>query len=932
MPSNYTGLIVTWFDATDAYATTANITDDVQNLPLFTDTGTGEVNEAEIMIKAPFGKYITSTAPVPIDFFDRIRIQVTDLAGKSYDRFFEVVSRIPSQDKGAGTQLQLNCLGTEYHTQRIHFSLPFWFKSPFLPAKVAGDTYNSNKGTLQPLLSDHTVVYDPNTLKGNDLPQFLQDTFQYTTPVSIYSIWMDQIDRMGAALAGGGVFDFFELAFDTPSVNAIDFRIFSSGAGPENKTPTPGVPVTITKTLSVNPSESEGILENQSGTVTHLIGDAKSGSLTEGREIYNSGIFQFTFRPLYLATINYGKDAKIKFENQHYISKVVNNLNHTPPVTAGVADEDAFWKQIDMGDEFGDAQEYSEWTADNAALIVNSGANPTSVNEVSGDFTSVNAVMFDGNRIINDNGFFRTAVMERAEGDGTTVTKQLNAAYLYPNGLFGRGQTFLCIDEGPFTPAGTKDRNGIEFKNSVVERVKTNQSLNLVENEWVVKYKFDSTLDKMQIAVDDEGKVFQWNNATTDFTDITTQDLGSDCYHKWKTLKNVEGFDPKPNETNATKFPDVTKAGGKFTKNLKSAIEIVYDFNTAFVDRVTDRVAYQSHGAWFNIKFPFPINTYNSISEGVGDIFGGGTTSIATGLNEPATLDIANMGFTPKGNIGYNKEDSTRLQPLTTFSFAIGLKIEGRNPIGGSLFTLDGTANIRVLMGDTDDNVWYFDFELPETNGNFWPIDTQLSAYQVYRGHKPRYADLNNIIDLINPKDIDKQNIFESRNIKWITIQHQDQYDEFGRFAPEGNLNDLSNTSLSSAFGGQITITIDDLHFKKALFVSSGADATRNLEQQFVQRHDILLYDQGTQIADSQQEIEKFPLKQFDITRTGTNIFDIRFGDTFFFENDRLVVEADNGPNTIELISKRNEYSISRPTAGSGGLQHRVRGIKRLIT
>jgi len=185
---------------------------------------------------------------------------------------------------------------------------------------------------------------------------------------------------------------------------------------------------------------------------------------------------------------------------------------------------------------------------------------------------------------------------------------------------------------------------------------------------------------------------------------------------------------------------------------------------------------------------------------------------------------------------------------------------------------------------------------------------------------------------LINPKDIDIQNIFESRNIKWIVIQHQDQYDEFGRFAPEGNLNDLSNTSISAALGGQITITIDDLHFKKPLFVSSGADATRNLEQQFVQRQDIILYNQAQQIADSQEEIEKFPYKEYSVTRTGNNIFDINFGDSFLFKSTRTVPDAVGNPNTIKLVNKRSEYSISRPAAGFGGLTQRIKGVDRLET
>ena len=36
-------------------------------------------------------------------------------------------------------------------------------------------------------------------------------------------------------------------------------------------------------------------------------------------------------------------------------------------------------------------------------------------------------------------------------------------------------------------------------------------------------------------------------------------------------------------------------------------------------------------------------------------------------------------------------------------------------------------------------------------------------------------------------------------------------------------------------------------------------------------------------------------------------------------------------PNTIKLVAKKIEYSISRPPSGRGGLQRRIQGIKRFI-
>jgi len=979
MPSNFKNLSIIWYDHTTNYITNQEIKDDVVGLPLFTDNGSGEINSLMIDIRAPYGRRITTTFPITIDEFDRIGITMDDRDGNPYTRFYEIQKIIPGTDKDEGTILTLNCLGIEYHTQMGHFSRQFWFTTAFLPSKLIGETYNDNRGTTQPFLSGHNVVYDPDTETGNDLPNFTQGIYDYgINPAYFYDIWMDLVDRQGASGAGGGVFDFFELGFNTPDVNSINMRLFSSGSSPESKTGNPE-PVTIETNNFINPTETEGDLENQTGTISYVVGDSRAGALQKGREVYNSGIFQFTFRPEWDIGIKYITDAKVLYQGQHYKSLVDNNLGNTPPgTTSCVADVDANWVQIDMSDEFGDVQQYSEWTDDKVAVILNGMCNPDATTFAAGVYTSTGAGAFDGNVVINANGFFRTVVDDHAIGTGGVPSQGLEGEYLYANGFFPRGYRFLNEGTGIFL-SGALDPNGVSFEDSVVE-LQTNPNPNNESLVFVVKYKLDSTVDKMQIAVFRERKVFEWDDGTTSLTDITNNDLGSDCFHQFKTMKNTTSFDPKPSETDCAKFPDVTKDGTPFTKNINSAIEIVYDFNSALIDRVIDKESYQSHGAWFNIRFPYPVSTFNSISEVVGEIYGGGVNSVAEGVNEPATLDISNMGFTPDGKLGYNQEDSDRLSKLTTFSFALGLKIEGRNPLDGSLFTLDGTAQIRILMGDTNDNVWSFDFELTSTDGAMYPIDTQISAYQVIRGHKPRYAKLNNIIDLINPKDIDNQNIFESRNIKWIVIQHQDQYDDFGRFAPEGNLNDLSNTSLSAALGGIITLTIDDLHFKKTLVVNSGKNSTKNLESEMVHRQDIMLFDQAKEVADSNLQIEQFRHKEFDITTTGSSIFNIKFGDSFYLKNRRLVNDTDKpitsaptwsaavnyvpgdivsiGPvffecikkninevppdtefwvetdfelNTIKLVAKKIEYSISRPAAGKGGVTRTIQGVKRFV-
>ncbi len=88
MGSNFTGLAVTWYDESNAYATSANITTDVLAIPLFTDTGSGEVNEMELVVSAKGGAYVT-TGNI-IDKYDRFKIEITDKAtsANTYSRHF----------------------------------------------------------------------------------------------------------------------------------------------------------------------------------------------------------------------------------------------------------------------------------------------------------------------------------------------------------------------------------------------------------------------------------------------------------------------------------------------------------------------------------------------------------------------------------------------------------------------------------------------------------------------------------------------------------------------------------------------------------------------------------------------------------------------------------------------------------------------------
>ena len=92
MASNFSNIIVTWYDESNGYAGSGtDITSDVKAIPLFTDAGTGEVNQLQLVLIARDGNYIT-TGNI-IEQYDRIRIECTDLDNNSYDRYFEIFKK-----------------------------------------------------------------------------------------------------------------------------------------------------------------------------------------------------------------------------------------------------------------------------------------------------------------------------------------------------------------------------------------------------------------------------------------------------------------------------------------------------------------------------------------------------------------------------------------------------------------------------------------------------------------------------------------------------------------------------------------------------------------------------------------------------------------------------------------------------------------------
>jgi len=991
MGSNFTGLTVKWYDESNGYAGSGtDITSDVLAIPLFTDTGSGEVNEANLVLSAKAGKYIT-TGNI-IDKYDRIHITINDIASSpnTYSRFFEVTDLIPSQTKTEGSMLTLNCVGIEYHTQVIHYAKRNWFQTAYHVAENIGDTYEANNGSRQPTIARHDSAYSTSNKYGNGLPNWTSNHYEFgSAENNCYDRLMDLTTILGGNVTNGGVGDFFELGFDTPSVNAIDLALFTSGArtwnGNDPATTNDSGGVVIENTTEINVSEQEGGIANPTGTKVASWGSPTHGSLPVGTSKYAGNELEFSFRPEWQSGVTYKTGAKVIYNTKHYKA-----LRETVGDIPSSSTSD--WELIDMSSEFGDNIQYSEWTDDKAKLWANSGVDPdsvvadssipnwgSSVNYVIGDLvkngsdyyvatqkhqsssslsTDVSnnkmeqvdqalkgngAGFYDQNLVVKDDGImFRTWVTQSVGDenyDGSsdiivTTEYRHSDSQLPPHGRFlNIGNTFLTGN----------DARGKAFANAVVQWVDPKGGG--VNGQYEVVYEQPTaTLNKMQVVDIQHRKIWEWDNTVSKWQDKTTDGnyRNDDCCHEWKSIYNIQGSDPRPTTVNTTPF---NEDSNNFGTNIRSAVEVCYEFGTFAQDFISSS-ADAKKGAWLNFAFPFPMSTYNGIGEGVGDIYGGGTNEQPTGLTYPSTLDTQNMSYTSDGKLGFNHSTSEELGQLSSLSFNMRVLIN--DALGN---TLGGTVQARCFMVDVYDNVQVQDFEIRFTDNlgagkGFQTVNLPLSGFSNFRGRVPKNWQLrwgSTITGIEIPiQELDVQDVFNEHKIKYIGFQINDFYDDEGRFDPQRNLQDMTNVGSFLTLGGTIRMAIDAFHFKKVLLAISNTQSVQNIEPQFLQRPMIMSYTQLKNEVNSQLEIEQFRHKEYNFRTSGNSIFDVRFGDTFFLKNTEIINDADydetslgagNGTaGTVRLVAKRIEYHLTKPSAGAGGITRSIKGVKRFTS
>jgi len=643
--------VVTHYSEKNSFAA-QDITDAVNELPMFTDSVGTQVKTARILINANRGHFIrdarggeTGFPTNKIDHRDRIRIVSLDgsgVGGQAYDEVFDVVKKVPTKSNERGTELQLDLIHIGRWLQKINYIKPHFFTTPDVVWEDIGNYYNDNRGTQAPTLTGFLVTDSTNNLTKQGTHHFdygINEEF-------CLDRFGEVADIQGSPGTSGGVLDFFDFRVNSnaASVTTMEIDVFSSGS------PSSGSEVTIDTSLdgTVNSGDTDGGIEEEVATVIHAWGANGEGTLP-------TNYSRFKSRQILLPT-DKGKDSQfpnhvvaLQYLNGGIVAAtdgLVYQANKT--TTATPPDGAVDWIQLTPANYYGDTIQYSTWTDDKRLFYKNSGADPTGL---EGHFTG--GAQFDINIVINDDTTFRTWVDMRATTDtvGTTHGTNIKTEYLYPSNTLYSGLRVLVRGTGTDGFAG--------FTNKIIEYDGT---------AWRVKYEAgDDIKNSFQCAVLDEARLWMWDNdglggGSGVWNDITSKDNGSDCFHYYADILSGDSIHID------------ASTGLEFTgNNNDSAVKSKFSWSpiNAWSDNFfNSRVSkdYYECGAWLCLRIPFPISTF-AIGEDVGEIYGGSNAN-----EKVPQIDAQNMHLTHDGLRGFNNglssEDYGQLAAIDFFTFS----------------------------------------------------------------------------------------------------------------------------------------------------------------------------------------------------------------------------------------------------------------------
>jgi hypothetical protein len=849
-----------------------DITDKVLSIEKCTDLANG-VNQLVILFNSEFGGFVTdpdvdgsATTPL-LDEFDTLQVTFTDKNDVSYSKIFEIENPLGSRTGSANLRLEVHALGIEWRLNSMPFAKQFYFENAAFIARDIVDIFNANNGTDADIENHDTFATGEN-----ELPRWTANTLPFNISDNMCMDGLKQLmDGLGAPIPALGAGDFFYFKFNdkSGSPGTLEFESGSSGSLPAS-------PLTVTNALVTPVHSLKGENEKKTGNIVGIKGALDFGSLPTEFAKFRSLVEVFDLQPTHIASLEYPSGVSvIGSDGLHYKSNKTTTA--TPP------DSETDWNAILEDDLIGTLQ-YSPWTEDKAvAGFKNAGGNPDGS---GGGFD--NPSMWDSNLVILDEDNYQNWCHDKA-----TSVVNINTNYKYPTTTIYRGLRVLVDgNNGAVFGVGSAGNNALLQFNGVAWDI-----IGPIGTSGV-----RAPVEGDRIAVRREGFVYEFQSGT--WTDVHTDARVNHCFHVYDSIANVQGV---------TSLDD--GLGGNYGQT--SGVKITYKYTSfaTFGSSVLSVVNFYSIGSWLNFAFPFPESTFGGIGEDVGEIYGG---SNATG-NEPATLNTDNLIFTPTGLNGFNQVDSNALYPLTSLDFMAKFRwfITATN----TDIAFQGNFKFRVYIYDTSDNVVFRDFTIEYMN-HFEQINLPLNSFKNYRARVPlSFGDVAS--NLLAP-ELEILNQFEWKNVKLITIQLQEVYDDEGRYSPEG-----SRFVLVPVLFGEVAteLTIDSWRFAKQVFELTPVVTSQVQFPPFKDMPQITNTEQAQQLAQAQLDIEQFRYRAF--TTDEELLCDIASEDSCYIVDSELIPENDDSSGGIKVVAREINYTVNSPD-GAGGIRRAMTCVKRL--
>lgn len=896
------------------YAGTSDLTTDVLSIPIFTDTGDGEINTATIRLSAKNNKYAQDDANL-LEDHDRVLLTVSD-GTTTYVRSFEIMSKVFLKNKIEPKTMQIELAGIEIALTRVKVSMnTFTMKTREMLTNLK-KCYDGNKTDYMPTL----------TIDVTDIPDIISN-LDWSTEDTILNRLNELVDSFGASGENNGVLDFYDMRFTTTSPTAIILDIFSSGRGTDTVQTYETITSNIEFTSKIDPPISSQIASWGAPNAGSL--PIEWSKFKSRQQIMPTNKGTESNFPAWVSGNSYPIESKVSISqamvttgtpNKVYrkITTSVSNLTTPPNISSN-------WAEYTTSTYYGESFAYSPWTNNKVSVWKNNGAGFTNspLNGWSATVNPTGLMFVDQNLIINDSSSelpaFRTFVDLKQT---SSVISGTGLDWLYSNISSGVYDGLRVLVDGLGTGAF------VGMNNKIME-------YNGKENVWKIKYEPEIN---MHVAVMDSARVFKYNGGS--WVDQINVGNSMDCFHPYNTIARGTSviINPDSAKTLQNGTPASLASRQYAAVNNNSAISVTYSWNTVgtwlseflgtaqadSIGSLSSRKNWYSCGAWINMRFPFPINTKQGISENVGELWGGQHAS------KVPSLDFENTTYTHTGFIGYNETDSEDLGPISSIDFFF--KIDYTPPTSANPHRLDNTSNfaqgnfpMTMWMIDKNDHVVVQDFVMA-FNATWQYISLPINGFSLYRGRNRK--ETSALGNLVPPKDLSYTDIFETHHVKLIGISTKDSYDGYGRYDPGKNMWGGNNQAVTKT----VTVSVDGLHFVKPLLSITGKIeniSTTPLKQTvFLQRPNIINKVQLDGDADSELLKQKFAYEEYNITTDGK--FTTKYGNYFKFIDGSIIHNDDRvEQGQVKLVAKHIEYSITKPTNNIGGLIRKIRGIRR---